>query len=509
MACLALAAMTLFAACDDSTETLGSSLTNDVDKFKLIPDTFEVKTRSVAIDQIKAYTYSNDSTSLDCTTKEGILARGLYSYVGHIKDIETDSYVTGNYTTQFNILEAFDEQTLFPEQDSIRSILEEDGGVMADSCTLRIYLNNNVGDSLNPMKITVCEMARPVEEGKQYYTDFDPESANLLRTDADAIRKNKVYTALDLNLSDSLRMLVVDKTNRQSITIPLNTPYVDRNGKRYNNYGTYIMRTYYEHPEYFRNSYNFAHNVCPGFYIKCTDGLGVMSEVYLSELHTYYKYESNDSIYDGLAYFSGTEEVMQTTSFLNDKQRIQELAGDGSCTYLKTPAGIFTEVELPVEEIKAGHENDTVSSAKIVFQRINDLNEDKAFGTPTYILMVPMDSVYSFFESKSLPDSENAYLATYSSTYNTYTFNNISSLITNMYNRKRYLESKGKAVSPNWNKVVLVPVAVTQSTSTYGSTSITDVANEMALKSTRLIGGPDNQRDKITISVIYNKFNNN
>ena len=123
--------------------------------------------------------------------------------------------------------------------------------------------------------------------------------------------------------------------------------------------------------------------------------------------------------------------------------------------------------------------------------------------------MVPMDSVYSFFESKSLPDSENAYLATYSSTYNTYTFNNISSLITNMYNRKRYLESKGKAVSPNWNKVVLVPVAVTKSTSTSGTTSIPDVANEMALKSTRLIGGPDNQRDKITISVIYNKFNNN
>ncbi len=210
------------------------------------------------------------------------------------------------------------------------------------------------------------------------------------------------YTVVDLNLSDSSRAMIVDKKNMENISIALNDRYTDKNGKSYNNYGTYIMHKYYENPDNYKNSYNFTHNVCPGFYIKSTDGIGVMSEVYMAELLVFYRFISNDSVYKGSKLLSGTEEVMQTTYITNDKESIEKLAEDNTCTYLKTPAGIFTEVTLPVEAIHRGHENDTISSAKIVFNHMNS-EEGNILNAPTTLLMIPKVSLYSYIENKNLP----------------------------------------------------------------------------------------------------------
>ncbi len=70
-----------------------------------------------------------------------------------------------------------------------------------------------------------------------------------------------------------------------------------------------------------------------------------------------------------------------------------------------------------------------------------------------------------------------------------------------MYKAKLY----GNA-SKDWNKVVLVPVSVSYNSSS-ASASITNVSNEMSLKSTKLVGGSANTHKPVTISVIYNKFN--
>lgn len=466
----------LFSACDDNTDTLGNSLTNIVDRFEIISDTFEVKTRSVIVDSV--------------------LSQSQYSYLGHIKDTETGTYVTSNYMSQFAILESLDGSKILPDKDKISS-LNTVNNIVADSCRLQIYFYSSIGDSLNPMKLTAYEMETPMREDTTYYTNFNPEK--LLRKDAHALKVNKVYTPVDLNMKDSLRNLVVNKTNMEVVLIPLNDKYQDKEQQVYENYGTYIMRKFYEHPEYFKNSYNFIHNVCPGFYIKSTDGLGVMSEVYMTELAIFYKYKEGDQENNGTLLLSGTEEVMQATNIVYDKESIKNLVDNDTCTYLKTPAGIFTEVTLPVDEIKFSHENDNISSAKISFNRIVTPNEDKTIGTPTTILMIPKDSLYSFFENKDLPDSKTSFVGTYNETYRSYTFNNISSLINNMYDVKQ----KGKA-SENWNKVILVPISISYNTSS-STSSITNVSNEMQLKSTRLVGGSQNRHQPITISVIYNK----
>jgi hypothetical protein len=258
------------------------------------------------------------------------------------------------------------------------------------------------------------------------------------------------------------------------------------------------MEKYYDHPEYYKNSKAFTRNVCPGFYLKCVDGLGVMTEVAYTQLVIYYHYIVNDVTYIEYANINATEEVLQTTHIINDQSRIDKLIADEECTYLKTPAGIYTEVTLPVEDIKRGHENDTITSARIVFNRMTDKSDfsDIVLEEPTQLLMVERDSLKTFFELNSVPNNKTSYLATFNTTYKTYTFNNLSTLINHMWER-RY-------TTGDWNKVVLIPVQV----ETSGTTNATTVSNEMNVNSVRLVGGKKNKHTPVRISIIYNNNKN-
>lgn len=462
-------------SCNDDTSYLGSTLTAKVDSLKISADTFNITTSSIKADSV--------------------LSRNSIGYLGKVKDPETGASITGNFMTQFHTIDNYE----LPSADSIISKIG--GKVVADSAEIRLYYTNYYGDSLNAMKMTAYELESPVEEGNWYYSNYSPEDKGLIREDG--IKKQKVYTIHDLNVRDSIRSL---STYNNNIRILLNDPYTDKNGITYNNYGTYIMRKFYENKNYFKNSYNFIHNICPGFYFKTTNSLGSMAYVYVSQLNVYFRYISGDSIYNGTSSFSGTEEVLQTTNISNDTKTINNLIADNTCTYLKSPAGIFTEMTLPVEKIFTGHENDTLNTAKVVLTRVNNKEQNPYnFDIPKSLLMIQKDSLYKFFENAKVADSKTSFITTYLSTYNTYTFSNISGLVTSLYNMK----TKGLATDPNWvskhpewNKVVIVPV-----TTTYNSSSeLTKVVHNMALTSTKLVGGTKNSGDPIKISVIYSKF---
>ena len=464
-------------SCDEDTNTMGYSLTSDADRFSLIPDTFQIdSTKSIKADSV--------------------LARSSYSYLGRIKDPETGAYITSDFTTQFSVLEKEKNYIFAPKKDI--TSLDTDGEPVATSCNLLVVINSYLGDSLTAMKLMVEELDNPIEENKFYYSNFDPETNGYIRNDG--LKQAKMYSMVDLTLSDSARAARLNKNYYSYINIPLNKQYKAKDGTVYKNYGTYLMRTYYQHPEYFKNSISFIKNVCPGFYFKTVDGQGVMAEVLNVQMEVKFKYKSNDKEYDGSKIFYGTEEVMQTTHIANEKGKIDSLVNVKNCTYLKTPAGIFTEVTLPVEQIKKGHINDSILSAKITFQRMADLNKktDELLSDATQLLMIERDSLYSFFEKNNVTNNRTSFLAVFNATLNTYAYNNISSLINHMWS----IRSKG---SKNWNKVVLVPVKTsTVSTSSYTSATVTGINNEMGITSTRLVGGIKNP-DNPTISVIYNQ----
>jgi hypothetical protein len=351
------------------------------------------------------------------------------------------------------------------------------------------------------------------------------------------IQKDKVYTLTDFSIPKNKRDT---STYTPYITIKLNEAYTDTQGNSYANYGTYVMSKYYDNPANFKNAYTFRNNVVPGFLFKHKSGIWNMAYIDITQLNVYFKYygrvayktqvggntvtQYRDTVYHGVTVFWGTEEVLQSTTIINDSRAIAALASDASCTYLKTPAGIFTELTLPVDQIMNGHEKDTISVAKLSISRINNtLSGNDTFRTPEHVLMIPRDSLYSFFENNEMYNNKNSYVATWaygtsSSPYgNTYDFNNISGMISAMYH------TNSSSRSTNWNKVILVPVSLsTTSTSNQNSrysnysgypyhssastsTTITGVSNDMSLSSTKLVKGTTNN-SPIKIDIIYSKF---
>lgn len=481
---LVIAALT-FAACDDTTEGIGGSITNKIDNINISNSAFNVTTKSIVAG--------------------AVLSRNNTGLIGKMKDPETGNYVKGDYMTQLSVLPTFSVDTL----DYIKQANK--GSIEADSCYLLVSYNASYGDTIAPMKVTAYEMTKPMAEDQEYYSDYDAFEKGW-------VSESNQHWSSNYNLSNT--------SDVKNFKIYLNKEY-KKDGKTYKNYGSYILQTYAEHPEYFKTNFKFLHNVCPGFYIKNVGGTGNMAKIWNTELIFYWtrhktikkKDGVKDSTAVGIGYnrFDGTEEVLQLNKIENDTKNLKKLASQEDWTYLKSPAGIFTEVTLPIDDIMKGHEKDTLNTATISFPRLNNADEDNPynFATPSTILMVQKDSLQSFFEKSKLADSRTSYTTSYSSTgtyKNAYTFQNIANLVSAMY--------KNKGKGENWDKVVLVPVNVITTTQGY-TTVISKINHDMSLASTRLIVGTDDPdkdytTDKktgkkvasgpIRIKVIYSKF---
>ncbi len=474
---LALAvSMALITSCDDTTDTIGGSLIPDNDKLVVSTDSFDVSSKTIPAGNV--------------------IPRTSTGYLGKMTDAETNTQVTANFMTQFHVLDNY-QMTV---ADSITS-RDANKNIIADSCEIRLFYKGSYGDSLAQMKLTAYELNKPVEEGITYRSNFDPIANNYVRTNG-GIAVNRSYTLTDLTEPDSVR-----KTSNyvKNINIKLNDQYTDKDGVVYNNFGTYLMRKYQSNPTAFRNSYHFLHEICPGFYFKITDGEGSMAKIEQAQINIYYRAKKGTSEKETFTKLVGTEEVLQLTNFSNDQAKLQDLIKETGHTYLKTPAGLFTQLTLPITDILTGHENDTINSAKIEVKRVNNnASSTYNFGIPQNVLMLPADSVETFFAKTRLNDNKTSFLASYNTTKNSYIFNNISGLIS-------FFKQAKSPRSENWGKVVLVPVELQTTTTGSGAsqkTTVNMISNQMGLSSTKLLGNTS-AGNGFRITVVYSKFNNN
>ena len=482
-----IALASIFASCDDTTDEVGSSLTSPSDRLSVDYGVFNISSETVKLDNI--------------------ISRSSIGYLGKIKDSETGSYITGNFMGQLHTMEDYE----FPARDSL---ILSDGEIKADSCILYMIYTSFAGDSTVSMKCKFHEMAKPLSESEAYSVDFKPTVENgYLRKDG--LTTSTIYSPVDYRLKDSIRWNKYYK----DFEIPLNCEYTDVNGKKYNNYGSYIMNKYYEPggSNNFKNSYNFLHNVCPGFYLENTGGIGSMLYISSAQLWVYMKYKKEGSASNSVLKFACTEEVLQKTNITQDEAVIDRLKDEGSHTYLKTPAGLYTQVTLPVDEVFDGHENDTLNTARVTFTRENNTQATNSYtlSVPQQVMILPTDSVANFFAKEKVADNRSSYITSYtSSTTNGYTFSNISSMMRTMKDAKtKYIAAhpgttneQYEALFPNWNKAIIIPVTTkTIAVDSYGNTKLIRVAHDMSISSTKLIGGKDNP-NAIKMSCIYSKF---
>ena len=518
-------AVACLVACDDTTDNIGSSILDGSDNLDIDFKSFPVSSSDTVIGSV----YSRSTTG----------------YLGCVKDPETGAVIKGNFLTQFYTLEG----TQLPAESTIISRLK-DGSVVADSCIFILYHNGYYGDSLATMKANVIELQKSVSESQKLYSDFDPEKEGYCRTDAGCVNVGKTYTLYSLaadTLQNRLRIKLPNaKLNADSTAVVESTAYKGVDNKYYYNYGTYLMQKYYSDPSAFKNAINFINKVCPGFYFKSTEGMGSMAYMDLPpQLLVYYKYKTQytkngvtkDTIQSVMSTFAGTEEVIQANNITNDRAALEKLVADGKAnnyTYIKSPSGIFTELTLPVTEILSGHENDTINSARVALTRVNNsTHENYGFGLPSSLLLLPKDSLKSFFEGEKIADNKTSYVAVFATSdsnteakSNAYTFHNIADLITylgNLRSKEIGKEPTDKsstqwqqwntsrqtweAAHPNWNKVYIVPVTTSYVTMTSSSTAqLAKVVNDMSMSETKLVRGTTASDSPIQIEVVYSKF---
>ena len=492
----------LLAACDDSTGTIGGDIMPAEDHVTTEYKQFVATSKSVKANAVIANTN-------DC-------------YLGSLIDPETRSRTTCDFLAQFHVMEDFK----FPSKERIK---KEAGEVVADSADVRIYFDTYYGDSLATMTLTLKELdpAKIMEEGQTYFTDINPDDY----VKADGFSKTVTYTAKDLT-----KPVTVGESKTYYKNIPVKLPQ---------EYANYLLRSYYENPGNYKNSYTFIHNVCPGFYFQHTNGVGVMVKAYVSAINLYFSYHPlnadgtvrTDTLVSTMTRMAATQEVIQNTH-VDQKIPDSMLDENNPFTYVKSPAGIFTEITLPAEEILAGkHYNDTINSVSIALRRYND-NVTNTFhlDPPQKLIMLRAAHKYDFFENVNVSDSTSYFTATYSVITNAYSFNNIASVISWMKHHRDQLagvteaddettrEQKWNAwksspqYDPEWNKVCLVPIQSELSTTSSSSSnasyyyytaatnsSTLSIRNDYGLSSVKLEGGP---LGVLKVNVVYSHFAN-
>lgn len=459
------------ASCDGDTGALGTSTTPRNDSIDIHQNIYYATSRSLLVDSI--------------------IGKTSTVYLGRYTDPETNTTFQSDFITQFNCAEG---GNVFPPADSIR-------GDSATRFELRLFYTTYQGDSLNAMQVEVYALDQTLQEGKPYYSNVCLDS--YVASDARPLA-TKSWAVLDygISLGD-----LNDDMHYHNVCIPL--PH---------EMGTDIIRDYRVHPEHFENATSFIDNICKGFYLKCTQGDGTVLWIDHVNLNVCFQMARTDSTYT--TQFTGSQEVLQVNHF--DTQGLQPLVDDNSCTWLKTPGGIFTEVTLPIDEITE-NEQDTINAAKIIFNKYNPTQQGVfSVSAPPRLLMLRKSEMYSFFENNQVPDNVTSFLNTLKDTngnvyldkYNQYAFTNISRLIVacrserdrwmNKWQAEHPGRSRAEAHSayvenfPEWDKVVLIPVSVSQDS----QSTIVSLRHDLSMSSAKLKGG----KEPIEIQIITSTF---
>ena len=473
----------IFFGCDDNTGSLGMGMLPPSDKVTVGAKTFSVTTKS--------------------TLSGPVFAKTSIGYVGKFTDPDFGYYETSfltqlNCTDNLTFPEAYDETKKYERNDIV---MAGDSVYLAE---ITLLYDGYFGDSLNACKMSVYALNKKLD--KNHYTNIDPE----IYYDEKDLLAQAAYTAYDSSISKEER---ASEGYRPHLRLRISKDIGER-----------ILRLNREHPEYFADADAFIENVFKGLYVKSDYGDGTIlyiSQVSLDVVYNCYKIDSlggilqttegEDSIMTYSKTFSATKEVIQANRFNNSEQLVEK-AGEKDWTYIKSPAGIYTQATLPIQQIANELKNDTLNAVKVVFDGHRQESENLfSMSAPSTILMIREKEVKDFFEKNKLYDGITSFVTTYQKsgeTANQYIFSNITRLILTCINEKE--QAKKEAGSSwdeqkwieetQWDKVVLIPVIVNLDSA--GDQPIS-IQNDMRPGYVKLKGG---EKDQLEMKVYYTYF---
>ncbi|MDR2915779.1 MAG: DUF4270 domain-containing protein [Tannerella sp.] len=461
----------LMSSCDDDLTGVGTTILPPEDLITVYTDTFQMKASTIRLDSVYAKT-------TDCLIGE------MYDPIyGTIK---------ADVLCQFYCEEGF-EFAKTPYEGKV------------DSAELIIFYPYNstgglvaYGDTMTPLQVTVYPVNQQLK--RNFYTNDNPEDYCDMQNPLGSVS----YTAYDMTISDSLR-----KSGDYIPFIRVKLP-ADLGQKFYDET--------INNPAAFQNQ-NAFNEFFPGIYITNTYGSGCLiktagENIAMRMFYNYAELDSagQDSLVLAAQWFYGSKDVVQINRFINSN--IDQLLVDNPThTYIKSPAGVCTKLVLPTTEISQALDiNDRFINGFTLDLKYLPADEwNYAYSPPGYLLLLPEDSVTSFFEKGSVENSATSfisYMATdgtksytssngtyrgYSSYTRTYSFGNISTLL-----RTHIEKSPDKDLS-----LLVLPVdrRWTQSSDTYYTAAL---FNSFSLSGVKIRTGEDYMK----VVVLSSKFEN-
>jgi hypothetical protein len=252
----------------------------------------------------------------------------------------------------------------------------------------------------------------------------------------------------------------------------------------------------------------------PGIYMTTGYGHGCMFNIMRTDIVIDYKSVETsstgaDSVIVRSERFITTKEVIQLNRFENSDTD-QLLADNDDYTFIKTPAGIYTRLVIPSQEIKSLVEGRIINSMLFSIKYMPNEDWPYSLNPPSHLLLLPEDSLYNFFHNRYVENNITSYISVtwkdangnlamrstteqgYSPDNRTYYFNDIKTLL-----------AYHLSVSPD-DDLRLLAVPVNRKTSgSSPSIYTTEISNYLAPSGVKL----RKDKDFMQVSVVTSKYN--
>jgi hypothetical protein len=401
-------------SCEDNLTQVGVSIQPPGDRITVYTDTFLMTASTIRLDSIFAKT-------TNC-----MLGEMHDPFYGTIKS---------DFLCQFYCAEGF-QFAETPHEGKI------------DSLDLLIFYPNvsgnrtaAYGDTLLPMQVSVYPLKGPLD--RNFYTNDDPEKY----CEMNRLLGQTVYTPYDMGITAIERAFVdLDGSNLYTPVIRIKLPL---------ELGQQFYDESIGNPSTFA-SQNAFNRFFPGLYITNTFGSGNLIYTQgenISLRIAYHTMAKNSQGEDSVVYraqiFRSAKDVVQINRFKNSHlDRLLE--ENPTYTYIKAPAGVCTKLVIPARKIlnEMDLEDRFINNFTLNLKYLPGDEWDFAYEPPSHLLLLPEDSVKSFFENGYIENYNTSFVSfmydvsgstSYTSTtsspvgYNpttrTYSFGNISALL--------------------------------------------------------------------------------
>ena len=504
-------------------------------------DGITIKSRTIGLNTYTGY-------------RDSVYVRTGYPLVGNITDPDFGQ-VTAGYLAQFYSSSKLGLDVVNSEDSTTFAILRTSApkelgfdwndyhykawdsiiGNKIDSMTVRVYYRTYYGDSLTPMQLSIYSLNPTVDfetlPESEFYSNND---FSKLYNEENLIGR-KGFTSANRELSDSIRNLddylpyievkLKDDLKDEFFKLCVEAAIArDKNNPHHSQYS-----------DIFTDQKAMREKFLSGICVKPTFGDGVMIKVYYTAVYfffsSYHRYaedgtllrnsaDDGDSTYvvNHVKYLAVTPDVIQMSGYKMVDENMDKRIADKDTSFITSPQGYYTLIDLPVGEIINTMEDDPnrISGDSSYFLNATNfyLQAYKPKGTllsntptPT-VLMVEKDAMTSFFENGSLPDGSTSCYATYvcdsvpKSNYTSpdgmyyYKFGNINSVIIGLAKKHGWSKEGLKKIPAN----LTVPMAIIPVDATTSSQGVVlSVANYIIPTATKLKRGQDKQ----TVQMLY------